>query len=164
VADTDPLIVTLLHAAVLDAIDFLEISARRSLDSDQPLEDPVPDGEGQMKLDFQLKDRQPDQDRSFRFALEVTFSNHEGRAVARPVATYHVPASDAELLDDAELMAEFGGKVAVMALIPFAREAIATITAKVFTDPVLMPIFSADQLRFSTIPPGDLGPDRGDTH
>jgi preprotein translocase subunit SecB len=161
-ADTESPIVTLLHAAVLDAIDFLEISARRSLESDVPPEDPVPDGEGEMKLDFQVKDRLPDQDRSFRFALEVTFSNHEGRAVARPVATYHVGAEDALLLDDVDLMAEFGGKVAVMALIPFAREAIATVTSRVFLDPVLMPIFTTGQLHFSTIPPGDLGPVSGD--
>ena len=53
----------------------------------------------------------PERDRDFRFALEVTFNNREGQAVVRPVGIYHVRADHAELLDDTELMTEFGARV-----------------------------------------------------
>jgi preprotein translocase subunit SecB len=154
VAD-DAAILTLVHAVVLDSIEFMELSARRAEDEDQPAGDEIPDGEGRMRFDYQAKELVPERDRDFRFALEVTFSNHEGQAVARPVAVYHVPADHAELLDDIELMIEFGTRVAVMTLIPYAREAIANLTSRVFTDPVLMPILTADQVHFSIIPPDD---------
>ena len=64
-----------------------------------------------MRLDCVAKELVPERYRDFRFALEVTFNNREGQAVVRPVGIYHVRADHAELLDDTELMTEFGARV-----------------------------------------------------
>lgn len=44
---------------------------------------------------------------------------------------------------------EFANEVGVMALVPYLREAISTITQKVFGEAVLMPVFQRGELWFS---------------
>ena len=65
-----------------------------------------------------------------------------------PVASYHVDVEHAALLDDRPTVAAYANEVAVMALVPYARQAVADVTLRVFEASVLMPSFQRGELRF----------------
>ena len=142
--EPSPEVVALAQSAVLDSVEFWEMSIVRNEDPQEPV-----DAEGRMSMDIQVKDLTPGEDRGFRYAMTAAFRNHEGEVKVRPAATYHVQAEHAGLLDDPAIAVEYGNRVAVMTLLPFAREAIATLSSRVFEERILMPIFTASQIRFS---------------
>lgn len=152
----------LANAAVLDSIDFVSLSAERHR---EPAE--AADGaEGRMSIEFEARPCDDDA-RFFRYILDVQFANAEGTVRVQPCATYHVDQEYEALLDNTEVTAEFGGKVAVMTLLPYAREAVASLSTRVFSGQVLMPVFTASQLRFAVqspavhLEPDDADPDPG---
>lgn len=136
-------LLSLVRCAALDSIEFREISARR-VDPQDNAEPP------RIDLHTEVEDRAEPQgnQREFRYAIRVTLHDSEGDVVVEPVATYHVPLESAHLLDDSSLLTEFANEVAVMALVPYARQAIADVTQRVFSGSILMPTYQRGQLRF----------------
>lgn len=144
-------LLSLVRCATLDSIEFREISARRV----EPQDNAEPP---RIDLHTEVEDRVEPKgnQREFRYALRVTLHDSEGDVVVEPVVTYHVPLEFADLLDDAKLLTEFANEVAVMALVPYARQAIADVTQRVFSGSILMPTYQRGQLRF-----GDAEADPG---
>lgn len=136
-------LLSLVRCAVLDSIEFREISARR-VDPQDNAEPP------RIDLHTEVEDRAAPQgnQREFRYALRVTLHDSEGDVVVEPLVTYHVPLEFADLLDDGSALTEFANEVAVMALVPYARQAISDVTQRVFSGSILMPTYQRGQLRF----------------
>lgn len=136
-------LLTLVRCAQLDSIEFREISARRV--APQEKTDPP-------RIDLRTEVQDPtdvqDDQREFRYALRVTLHDAEGDVAVEPLATYHVPMEHAGLLDDGMALTEFANEVAVMALIPYVRQALADVTQRVFSGSILMPTYQRGQLRF----------------
>ncbi|MBK8445621.1 MAG: hypothetical protein IPL41_02585 [Micropruina sp.] len=136
-------LLTLVKCATLDSIEFREISARRVFPQDN-VEPP------RLDLNTEVQDSSDvDADqREFRYSLRVMVHDAEGEVVVEPLATYHVPAEHSALLEDRHALTEFANEVAVMALIPYARQALADVTQRVFSGSILMPTYQRGQVRF----------------
>ena len=115
--------------STLRSVDYYEVSARRndgatqSGDSDQ----------GRLTVEVQ----QRVDDTSFGIRLQATVVLPVGEATASVAGEYDLLNGVAPRRRALQL---FANEVAVMTVLPYLREAIATITAKVFGQPVHLPI------------------------
>lgn len=78
--------------------------------------------------------------------LDVHLSTNIGRLDVDVAINYAAPYPVA-LTQEAQL--EFANEVAIMALIPYVRECIASLSARVFGETILMPILQRGELHFS---------------
>ncbi|WP_458116956.1 hypothetical protein [Arthrobacter sp. D2-10] len=145
----------LLAAVTLGGIEFFEISARsragfgESIGTDEP-EPP--------EFDLKLQARAG----SFQVRLRTALSVPQGDVVVDAGVMYELSE---ELKVSEEIGLDFANRVALMALLPYVREAIHTHTVKVFGEGLLMPIirqgdlvFSADEVDDPTAP-GEVATD-----
>lgn len=134
----------LVQLAVLDTVEFAEVAARRlpsQTESDPP------------RFDLRIQVDEPSADaerRVFGFGLRVAIRIPQGEVVVEPFVQYHVAAEHAGLLDDRATVAAFANEVAVMTLIPYARQSIADVSQRVFNSSIMMPILRQGQLNFGS--------------
>lgn len=128
----------LVESVELRDVEFYELSARSKagfgddVGADEDLE-PV----------FELRVQHRDQ--AYRIRLRVSIALTLGDVVADIGAVY-------ELNEEARIPTaiglEFANRVGVMALLPYVRESVHTLTTKVFGQALLMPVMRAGQLQF----------------
>lgn len=92
-------------------------------------------------------ERSADQER-FRVRLKVEIVAGFGDVTAEASAEYRRAGFPVEDLTDAVLL-EYANNVAVMALLPYLRQAIADMTQRVFGSPLLMPVLQRGAVSFS---------------
>lgn len=85
----------------------------------------------------------------FRLGLrcEIKFTD-EAQIVAEVEAEYQVDGEGVALPLAQALMIEYMNEVAVMALIPYLRHAIADLSLRVFGSPITMPVFQRGAISF----------------
>lgn len=96
--------------------------------------------------------------RHLQYGLRVTVETTRGRVVVEPVATYTVPA-EREVLLQQPTLTEFANEVAVMALIPYARQSLQDLAARVLREQIVMPSFPRGAITFPPPPTPIPGPD-----
>lgn len=119
----------------LDAVNYYEISARR-IDGDIPPDEEV---EGNLEVEIQ----QRIEDESFGVRLNAAATLPTGEAVAHVAAEYKLLNG---IKPSRRTLQLFANEVAVMTVYPYVREAIASVTAKVFGKPLHVPIVERGQL------------------
>jgi hypothetical protein len=134
-------LLTLVEVAELQAITFLEISMRVSEESAAG-EAEMPPPELQLGVDINADDHR------FRVRFRVEAYSDQISLAVEPAAEYSVPEADDSLFDERVLL-EYANEVAVMTLVPFAREAIADITRRTLGTAVLLPIMRRGELNFA---------------
>ena len=141
----------LIAAATLEDVRFFRLCA-------EEFEEPEADDEVEVpSFDFRVRQfrkgsgagRPGDDSIGLDFHLRVTapIPDGTGEVVAAPVATYVFPAEARSLLTS-EGIKSFANDVAVMVLVPYAREAVASLALKGFRGAFLMPVIRRGELEF----------------
>jgi hypothetical protein len=82
----------------------------------------------------------------FGARLRAEVNDVDGRIVVDVAAEYEAPD---ELTITRELAFDYVNEVAVMQLLPFVRETVNTMSAKVLHKPLLMPVYQRGEIGFS---------------
>lgn len=135
-ADTD-LIRDLIARSELQSIQFHEVSAKRF----DGVLDETQSKDGQVSFSYQHRSN------TDGFGIRITAN------VALSFGEINVTAAvDYKLLNGdipaERLLEQFANEVAIMTLFPYVRESIATISTKVFGDPITLPVAHRGQLGF----------------
>lgn len=113
------------------------------------IEDPSEAPTIDLHVNLQEMDDLGDADfREVRVAIAFTLELPEGRLVVVPEATYVVPREVAHEID-MPLVVEFVNHVAVMVLIPYAREALSDLSSRVLEARITMPVFPRGAIHFA---------------
>ncbi len=126
-------VLEIIEHSTLVAMDFYEVSARRH---DAPREE-VEDGQ----LTIQVQQRATDT--NFGVRLTASVISLQGEATASVAGEYELLHGIAPSRRALQLFAD---EVSVMTVFPYVREAIATITAKVFGEPVHLPLIQRGEV------------------
>ena len=133
-------LVALVPNVELQAIFYREIAGR--LGTGQREEPGLPE----FSLAFDRNQENPAQ---FRLQLRCAIRFPDGaELIAEPVAEYAI-TDPAQVPITDELMVEYANEVGVMALLPYLRQTIASVSQQVFGTAVLMPIMQRGALSFS---------------
>jgi hypothetical protein len=124
----------LLSRSALKAIEFHELSARWTGSKDD-------DGSEDADVSIELQHRHDETTFGFRMVGQVKMSFGQADAAVAVAYDYEGDTPDVRTL------LAFANEVAVMTVFPYFREAIGTITGKVFGSPMLVPV----------MPRGDIG-------
>jgi len=128
----------LLTRSTLRAVEFHEVHARR-LDQNQQRED----NEDMVDISMVLQSHAGSD--TFGIRLVTNAYPYRGEIVVAVAAEYSI--DEGEPADEA-IVRGFGNEVAVMTLLPYAREAVSTLSARVFGKPVLLPTIERGQVGF----------------
>ncbi|UYG15748.1 hypothetical protein BRM3_08830 [Brachybacterium huguangmaarense] len=124
--------------ANLESVNFYELSAVINEDWSSESELPT-DAEPEFYLKHIVSDRE------FSARLRTRMDMGIGVVIVDASATYTFTENIAVSKGAAE---EFVNRVAVMALLPYIRQAVADLTQRVFGDPFVIPILHAGELVF----------------
>lgn len=142
----------LANAARLEDIFLSRIEARREGTSG-----------GQEGVDLQMafeKGVPPEGEApSFRYRLQARIENPEGFAEVEVISAFSLPRESSYLLEDPDTMLSFGNEVALMAAVPYLRQGIADVTARVLGSAALLPLLRRGELQFQRDPDGDATTD-----
>jgi hypothetical protein len=137
-------VVELVDASSLLDISFFEISAVR-------LENPPSPDSSDQDEDIEplhyLQSGRGDDDQSFRIRVRTEIRLRVGTIIADAGVEYGTGERRASEITDVVLL-EFANKVAVMALLPYIRQAIGDVSQRVFGAPLLMPMVKRGDLWF----------------
>lgn len=125
----------LIRRSQVKAIEYHEVSARLTGSTSTE-----PSGDGNVDYDLQYR---VDED-VFGFRLLTTITTDFGEAVVGVAVVYEY-AGDAPL----KTVLQFGNEVGVMTVFPFVREAVGSITAKVFGQPIMLPLMERGDVSFN---------------
>ncbi|KHK98552.1 hypothetical protein LK09_06140 [Microbacterium mangrovi] len=128
----------LIKRSALAAVEFHEVSATR-LDENRQRE------ENEDAVDVSLTAEHFIGDGRFGIRLVVKLYPYMGEIGVTVAGEYEV--SDAEPIDDTAVRA-FGNEVGVMTLVPYLREAVSSLSTRVFGKPLLMPTFERGAVGF----------------
>lgn len=124
----------LLNRSTLRTIEHHELSARWIGPRLPDAEDP--------DLEMQLQHRLDDE--SFGIRMVGSLKSEFGEVDATVAAVYDYEGAQPDL----RAILAFANEVAVMTLFPYFREAMGTITAKVFGEPILIPVLTRGEIGF----------------
>lgn len=131
-ADTAEILEIIEHS-VLVAMDFYEVSARRHDAVREDVED------GQLTIHVQQRIT----DTHFGVRLTASVVSSQGEATASVAGEYKMLHGVSPSRRALQLFAD---EVGVMTVFPYVREAIATATAKVFGEPVHLPLIQRGEV------------------
>lgn len=123
----------LVEHSHLKSIDYYEVSARR-FESDSPAEQ-----SGNVSIDLAVRS----EEQEFGVRLTGTADFPLGQATVSVAGEYEV---DDGFVVDERTVRHFANEVGVMTVLPYLREGVATITAKVFGAPVHLPIIPRGEI------------------
>jgi preprotein translocase subunit SecB len=128
----------------------LELSAKRAdEEASQDLlfkEEPY-----EIEPEFNLQFGRDDDAGRFRVRLKTLIESDPGKILVDAAAEYTVEGVDVATIPE-DLMLEFANQVAVFAIIPYLRQAVADMTQRVFGVPLTMPMYRRGELVFTAKP------------
>ncbi|WP_148060097.1 hypothetical protein [Rathayibacter sp. PhB152] len=124
----------LIARSSLASVDIDELSARRATAFAEASET--------ADVDINLQHRISDE--GFGFRMIGSVENESGSVRAAVAISYTYEGEE----PTTEVLFTFGNEVAIMALFPYLREAISSITSKVFNEPLLLPVLERGSLTF----------------
>ncbi len=137
---------TLLDDAELMGVTFSEVSARRPrgvANFNQPLPSEVSPTHG-LTIGFR-EDR-----RAFRIGISTELEVTDGEVAIEVIAEYELEQILVDEFSD-DVMLDFVNRVAVMTLAPYIREAIASVTQRVFGSALTMPVIRPGDINFGQL-------------
>lgn len=141
--------------AINEHIELREIRARELFCVREEVEDPEEQPRFALQVDLtNLEDLEPGEPRPFRYGLKLELETPDGRTRVAVEGRYTVAAEHAASLDMA-LAVEYANHVALMALLPYVRQALTDLSNRVLDNQILMPIFQRGAISFD--PPADAG-------
>lgn len=141
-ASADPLsVIEVLNDVELLGIQQTELGAARGVGSTSA--DDVP-----AEPSYRLQVTGRDDDKAFRVGLRTEILTGMGSIVSEIEAEYQLDTLTYSGITE-QTRIDFANDVAIMAILPYTRQAIADITARVFGAALLMPIVKRGQLVFS---------------
>lgn len=141
------LVVELLDTTHLVDVEFLELSAARPENlNDAEVDSLLSFTEGEIRHDFDMNFSQTKEHDLLRVRIRLQTRSKWGHVTAEAAAVYGL--TEPRKLDPS-LAVEFVNRVAVMAVLPYLREAVHGISLKVLGEPHLMPIIPAGSITFS---------------
>ncbi|WP_295124269.1 hypothetical protein [uncultured Leifsonia sp.] len=132
-------VVRLVHDVQLLGIQQTELAARRG--SGDAIEN------AQAEPVYGLNVKGGDGSNTFRVGLRTEIQLGDGSIVSEIEAEYALSTIPYASIEE-QTKIDFANEVAIMAILPFTRQAIADITARVFGAALLMPIIQRGQLVF----------------
>lgn len=123
----------------LEDLSFLELTARRISDATSTAAEVEPRYTLNAQISGDLL--------QFRLVLRIDLETDVGEVRAAAVGTYRV-GDEAAGTPTQRLVVEYANEVAVMALLPYLRHAIADLTLRVFGSALLMPVMQRGAVRF----------------
>ncbi|ALE05497.1 hypothetical protein AL755_08425 [Arthrobacter sp. ERGS1:01] len=149
-SDSD--VVALLDEVKLLGISYFELSASRS--EGAPESDGERPGDGEeldIEPQFTLGFAKANTAERFQIRVKTEIQMPIGAIVVDIASEYELQDSQvADVTDD--LLVAFVNKVAMMTLIPYIRQSVSDLTARVFEVPLVMPMYRQGELTF---PPPD---------
>lgn len=138
---TEPLtVVELLRKVQLLGIQQIELAASRGTG------DMADNTQAEPTYGLQISGR--DDDKAFRVGLRAEIQVGNGSILSNIEAEYELSTvTYSSIIEQTKI--DFANDVAVMAIVPYTRQAIADISARVFGAALLMPIIQRGQLVFS---------------
>lgn len=128
----------LLDRTELESIGFHKLHAERNDDAFDGADD---EARPEWGLGVQQRIGEP---AALRFLLDLSVRVKGGLVSATCAAEYRV---DGDLPDHGVVLG-FANKVAIMTMVPYVRQAVADLSARVLGDPVLMPMHRQGDLTF----------------
>lgn len=128
----------LIHRSVLNEIDFHEVGARKLAENKQR-----ESNENQIDVSMQVKHHVSEG--AFGILFVVVLHPFKGEIEVSVAAEYIV--EDDDPIDEHAVRA-FGNEVAVMTLFPYVREAVSTLTARLWQKPITMPTLERGAVGF----------------
>ena len=141
-------VLELLNASELEDIQYHELSVKRKVLPDEQTSD-----EESEKGNFGVRPQFRLDGDSFGFRLVGEIESPVGDVRVAVASEYKLHEDAPEL--DSYLVRLFGNKVGIMALYPFLREAIATLTAKSYGTSLFVPLIQQGEVAFEM---GDVVP------
>lgn len=123
----------LIEHSHLKSIDYYEVSARR-FETDSAAEE-----SGNVSIDLAVRSDESE----FGIRLTGTADFPLGQATVSVAGEYE---AEAGFVVDERTVRHFANEVGVMTVLPYLREGVATITAKVFDSPVQLPIIPRGEI------------------
>lgn len=134
--DTQAALIQLVQDTDLQSIEFHELYASRSFGGEYDAE-----AEGNPNYEMTMQTRTGDSDLGVRLAIRVLTGQGNIRAVV--AADYTNRGQE----PDGHVMQRFATEVGVMALVPYARQAVADLSQRVFGQSLLMPVVKREDVR-----------------
>lgn len=128
----------LLHYSSLTEVEFHEVSARKLEENQQRSPD-------ENSVDVSMQVRHHVGDDGFGVMLMATLHPYHGEIQVSVAAEYSVEGGHP--IDEHTVRA-FGNEVSVMTLLPFAREAVSSLAARVWQKPLLLPTLERGEVGF----------------
>lgn len=125
----------LIQRSTLKGVEYHEVGARWIGTREDSADD---------ETDVQLELQHRIDEAAFGFRLVGTTASSYGESFATVAVTYDYEGDQPSL----RTLLAFGNEVAVMTLFPYFREAISGITAKVFGNPLLVPVVPRGEIGF----------------
>lgn len=125
----------LIPAARLTSMDTYELSARRA--ADEPAAADLESGSIEVDVASHIEEA------AFGFRITATITMPIGEVIASVAGEYEIANG---VTPTRRTVQQFGNEVAIMSIYPYVREAVSSITAKVFGEPLLMPVVERGQI------------------
>lgn len=141
-------------AAVHEHVELQEIRATELSCVREEVEDPEEQPRFALQVDLtDLEDLEADEPRPVRYGLKLELETPDGRTRVNFEGRYSIAREHAESFDMA-LAVEYANHVALMALLPYVRQALTDLSIRVLDNQILMPIFQRGAINFDP-PAGD---------
>lgn len=131
-------ILDLFERSQLDSVEFHEYSARRLVENAQAEEKPDETEVSIACESFAGDDR-------FGVRLVLKLLPFKGEISVSVAGEYVITEGGAP---DPHAVLGFGNEIAIMSLLPYAREAVSTLSTRVFGKPVLLPVIRRGDIGF----------------
>lgn len=95
----------------------------------------------------EAEEQDPAERRTWQYGLRVRVTTDRGTVIVEPVVTYGIPTEHAHLLQQPTLT-DFANDVAVMTLLPYARQALQDLAGQVLREQIVMPSFPRGAITF----------------
>lgn len=134
--------------AIHGYVELLDIGFRELSSIAEPVEEADETPHFALQVDLEeLDDLEDEQYRRVRYGLELNLETTEGRTRIVASATYRLPRERSEAFT-MSVAVEYANHVALMALIPYVREALSDLSVKVLNNRITMPTFQRGELSF----------------
>lgn len=141
----------LVDAVTLESVTFLELSAKRA-DEEARYDSLFKEETYDVEPKFSLQFARDNEAGKFRVRLATSIESEPGKILVDAAAEYAVqPDIEVSSISE-ELLLDFANRVAVFAIIPFLRQAVADMTQRVFGVPLTMPMYRRGELVFTAKP------------
>lgn len=141
-------------AAIHEHVELHEIRTRELFCVREVVDDPDEQPRFALQVDLaDLEDLEDDAPRPVRYGLKLELETTDGRTRVTVEGRYSIPREHAGEFDMA-VAVEYANHVALMALLPYVRQALSDLSARVLDNQILMPVFQRGELSFPA-PSGD---------